>query len=609
VRNGESSGNQDAPRPSSLALIEAFRDLPPQQLADLETRLITLAVRRGEVLVRQGDEADALYLVASGRFAVDVDGRRLAEIGSGAPIGEVAFFADGKRTATVTALRDSIVLKLPRADFVALTELHPAVLKPITVTLARRLADTLAGDEQAPKSHPRTIAVISAGQSSVPEAFRRGVVSALARYGEVSAIDSATVAAAFPDDPTLTSDAVTSWFNKQELRYHYVLYFADLELTPFSRKAIRQADHVILVGVQTAAPAAPKLNALERFAFEIHPASDRRLVLLHDSRGPISGTSHWLDLRPVALHHHVVAGEDADYHRLARFISGTAIGFVAGGGGALCAAHIGVYRALTEAGFAFDFFGGASGGGAMAAAFAMGASPEEVSRRTADIFLKSRAMKRLTWPRYSLLDHTVFDRALKSHYGETEIEDLWTGYFAVATCLAGNTLCLITRGAVWKAVRATSSIPGLLPPVYHEDGRMLVDGSLLDNVPVKSMRALKSGPNVVVNLRAEDVRSDIVDYAALPSRGQLLLQLLNPFSWGRLPQAPGVAAVLLRSLMVHRERLSDTLASEDLLIAPPLPDDIGVMDWHRHEELSACAYDYAVKLIAGLRASGHPLFR
>src|SRR5207247_8174726 len=92
-----SSGHQDAPWRSSLALIEAFRDLPPRQLADLEQRLIALSVRRGEVLVRQGDSADALYLAVSGRFAVDVDGRHVAEVGSGAPIGEVAFFADGRR--------------------------------------------------------------------------------------------------------------------------------------------------------------------------------------------------------------------------------------------------------------------------------------------------------------------------------------------------------------------------------------------------------------------------------------------------------------------------------------------------------------------------------
>jgi NTE family protein len=137
VRNRKSWSNAGPSRQSSLALVETFRDLPTRLLADLEQRLITRSVCRGEVLVRQGDEADALYLVASGRFAVDFDGRRLSEVSSGSPIGEVAFFAHGKRTATVTALRDSIVLQLSRADFMALAEDQPAVLKPIAVTLAR----------------------------------------------------------------------------------------------------------------------------------------------------------------------------------------------------------------------------------------------------------------------------------------------------------------------------------------------------------------------------------------------------------------------------------------------------------------------------------------
>jgi NTE family protein len=245
----------------------------------------------------------------------------------------------------------------------------------------------------------------------------------------------------------------------------------------------------------------------------------------------------------------------------------------------------------------------------MAAAFAMGAGPDEVSTRTAAIFLEARALKRLTWPRYSLLDHTVFDRALRTHYGDSEIEDLWNGYFAVSTCLSSNSLCLITRGPVWKAVRATSSIPGLLPPVYCEDGRVLVDGSLLDNIPVKSMRALKSGPNVVVSLKSDEMRGGTVDYAALPSRGQLLRQMLNPFRHRRLPKAPGVATVLLRSLMVRRERLSDALEGGDLLITPPLPDDVSVMDWHRHAELADRAYDHTAKVIEDFRARGHPLFR
>ena len=88
MRNRKCWSNAGPSQQSSLALVETFRDLPTRLLADLEQRLITRSVCRGEVLVRQGDEADALYLVASGRFAVDFDGRRLAEVSSGSPNGE-----------------------------------------------------------------------------------------------------------------------------------------------------------------------------------------------------------------------------------------------------------------------------------------------------------------------------------------------------------------------------------------------------------------------------------------------------------------------------------------------------------------------------------------
>jgi NTE family protein len=364
------------------------------------------------------------------------------------------------------------VLKLPRADFVALAEQHPAVLKPIAVTLARRLADTLAGGERPRLSRPRTLAVIGAGTSPVPEEFRAGLTGALSREAKILVVDAKTLAAVFPGMRDLESEAVTSWLNLQEARYDYLLYFADAELTPFSRKAIRQADQVILVALHQgrADRADLKPNALESFAFEIHSPPARRLVLLHDARAPISGTSGWLDQRPVALHHHLVIGEDADYDRLARFISSRAIGFVASGGGALCAAHIGAYKALTNAGLSFDLLGGTSGGGAMAAAFAMGASPEDVSARTADIFLNARALRRLTWPRYSLLDHTIFDRMLKLHYGEAEIEDLWTPYFAVSTCLANNALCPSRGGPCGRPCARQAPFPVCCLPSITRTG-------------------------------------------------------------------------------------------------------------------------------------------
>jgi len=592
----------------SLSHIEAFVGLSSDQLAAIEQRFTTIPVRRGEILVREGDDADALYLVVSGHFVVEAGCRRVAEISSGAPIGEIAFFANGKRTATVRAHRDSIVLKLPREDFTALTEENPTILKAIARTLAQRLSDTISSGEQMPLSRPRTLVVLAAGQEPLLEKFRERLVRAFSRASKILVIDAKLLTDNFLNEADLELERLTGWLNEQETRHDYLIYFADAGLTPFSRKAIRQADQVLLVGRHNAHtnPLSLKLNAVENFAFEIHPPAARRLVLLHEARGAISNTSLWLWSRPVALHHHLVIDNDAHYDRLVRFISGNAIGFVACGGGALCAAHIGVYKALTDAGIHVDLLGGTSGGGAMAAAFAMGASADDVSKRTCALIPMSRALKRWTWPRYSLLDHTVIDQVLKAQFGKTEIEDLWKGFFAVSTCLASNSLTVITRGPVWKAVRASISIPGLLPPVYQEDGSVLVDGALLDNVPVKSMRALKSGPNVVVNFRTEELKNVIVDYNALPSRGQMFWGLLNPLARGRLPNAPSLTTVLLRSLMVGRDHLADKLEQDDLLIIPPLPKDIGVMDWARHAELSAVAYDYTSRLLDDLHAR-HPL--
>ena len=122
--------------------VEIFADLEEEERARLAAELETLNLKRGDVLVRQGETADALYVVVTGRFAVTVEGRReaVAELGPGQPIGEIAFLAGGARTATVTALRDSLVLRLGRAEFEELSAKSPSIWRTLTVTLARRVA-------------------------------------------------------------------------------------------------------------------------------------------------------------------------------------------------------------------------------------------------------------------------------------------------------------------------------------------------------------------------------------------------------------------------------------------------------------------------------------
>ena len=191
-------------------------------------------------------------------------------------------------------------------------------------------------------------------------------------------------------------------------------------------------------------------------------------MLLHETHGPIAGTARWLAPRNIAMHHHVALDNVGDAERLYRFINGTALGLVACGGGAYCAAHVGLYKALVQSGLTFDIMGGTSGGGAMTAAFAMGTDPDEVDRATHDIFVTNRAMRRYTWPRYSLLDHTHYDRQLAKYYSGVDIEDLWIPYFCVSTNLSSYDLHRHRQGDLWGAVRASGLDPRAAAALLHQ---------------------------------------------------------------------------------------------------------------------------------------------
>jgi predicted acylesterase/phospholipase RssA len=172
----------------------------------------------------------------------------------------------------------------------------------------------------------------------------------------------------------------------------------------------------------------------------------------------------------------------------------------------------------------------------MTAAFALGEDPDNVDRAMHEIFVTKKGMRHYTWPRYSLVDHTHFDAQLMRHFGSTDIEDLWIPYFAVTANLSRYAVRAIRCGPLWQAVRATGSVPGLLPPFYTANGEMLVDGALMDNVPIGVMQQLKSGPNVVVSFKVPKLERFDVDYRALPSRGELIASILNPFRRRVLPR-------------------------------------------------------------------------
>jgi len=327
---------------------------------------------------------------------------------------------------------------------------------------------------------------VGAGSDGVSAAFISALRTAAAFVG-TRILTGADVASCFVD-PEGDRYALANWLAGIEREHDLVICVADPSLTPWTQSALRSADQLLLV----ADGSADALSQVESFAFGFFPPARRRLLRVHARRtGAVEATSRWLRLREAEVTHHLALEDAADFLSLMRFLGGRAIGFVGSGGGAFGPAHVGIFKALRESGVAIDFFGGSSIGAAMTAAFSLLLSPEEIEARMHDIFVHSRALKRWTLPYYGLLDHIALDDALRRHYGEVLIEDLWKPYFAVATDLSTFSPRVFRTGKLWQAVRASCAIPGVLPPFFDDEGHMLVDGGVADNVPVEFMNSLK----------------------------------------------------------------------------------------------------------------------
>ena len=285
------------------------------------------------------------------------------------------------------------------------------------------------------------------------------------------------------------------------------------------------------------------------------------------------------------------------------------VGYVAAGGGGFGPAHIGVFKAFAERGVNFDILGGASAGAAVLGGFSMLLSPEEIDIGTHDVFVTSRGFKRYTFPRYALLDHLPFDEALRRQYRGVNIEDAWRPYFAVATVLdgSGQGPYLIRRGPLWKAVRASGSLPAVLPPVLTDDGRLLVDGGLVDNIPLGSMKTLKGGPNLVVHFGLRDMQQRFeVDYMTIPGRWGLLRQMLTPGGRRKLPAVPNPIAVLQRCLVMNQSPDLLPVGPLDLVLTVPSLPGANFMDFDRHFEVFEAAYQWCRDQIERLTNEGNP---
>lgn len=590
----------------ALFEVSIFRRLTRNQRKQIFGNMREVIVLRGEDLVVEGDDSDAFFVVVRGAFVVRRigDDAPIADIGPGDLIGEIGFFGKIPRTATVVATRDSSVLALSRTSYQNIVSDAPEIVSTLLEDMALRVADAtsrIAPNRQL--SIAKTVAVVEAGHEPIPELFYKRFREVLSRSG-AEIVTSERIMSLFPGRDPNEGD-IARWFSALEQTASQIIFLCDRELTKWTEKFIRQSDNVLFLCRGDASGISR--TEVELAASMYHKADERRLVRVHDERsGEVRGTSAWLKRLPVFMHHHVSLQDDLDIERLVRFLLGRAVGFVAAGGGGFGPCHLGIYKAFCERGTIFDIFVGTSVGAAMAAGFAKNFDAEDLDRGTHDIFVRNRSFKRPTWPRYSLLDHKAFDKSLAEALGEDcEIEDCWRPFAAVATNLSTQSTEIIRTGRLWHAVRASAAIPGILPPFYTSDGSMLVDGCLVDNIPLAPMHKLKRGPNVVAHFGKLDSEKFHVDYNAIPGRFELISNMLLPFGKKLLPRAPTAINVLWRSMLVHQRVEEIPLNGTDYGMRPPTIPGAKVMDFDNHKSVFEESYYWAKEAISTDEQAGN----
>jgi predicted acylesterase/phospholipase RssA/CRP-like cAMP-binding protein len=610
--------------------------LDAEAWALVEARVEWVSLQPGEFLFRQGDVGDGWYAVLSGRLAVlapetpdrrgpegspsqtlgsyrsasarrhpdepahDDAPRLIAEVGIGEGVGELGLLAQQARSASVQAMRHSDLLRLSADAIDQLAIRRPDLGRAVLGAWARRMSQQ--GIRTAPaQAASLTIAIVPVSAGVNVDGFSQRLARALERFGTVLRVDSAGLdrigvhasTANCPDSHPAWI-RVDVWLDEQGMNHRFMLLSADATPNTWSARVVSRADRVMLLAE---AGAHPDLGAHERSLAALvrsdRSAARRLLVLLHrDGTHLPQGTARWLQAHAVDSHLHIRLDREGDIQRLARTLAGRALALVLSGGGARGYAHWGVVRALRERGIEVDLVAGTSSG-AQAAYMVAAEYSDEAMLQAARRMHEARPFKGWTLPMFSLLRGDRLTRVMQQCCGEAKLEDLWRPCIAVSSNLTRLAVELHERGPVWLALRASSALPGVLEPQLLR-GELLVDGCVIDNLPVAVARQRISGRVLAVDVSTAAALSFQGEH--FPSPWKTLLARLLGLQHDR---PPGLAAVLINSLLLASMAHTRVMRQQaDLSLSLNL-EGFGMTDTGRYHELIEAGYHQACEQLQG----------
>ncbi|XP_078605006.1 patatin-like phospholipase domain-containing protein 7 isoform X17 [Branchiostoma floridae x Branchiostoma japonicum] len=578
-----------------LNVAHAFVSRMSPFVRQIDFALDWMLIDAGRALYRQGDPSDSTYVVLNGRLRsvhTLANGRKqlMGEYGRGEIVGVVETLTQSPRASTVHAIRDTELAKMPAGLLDTIKRKHPQVVTRLIHLLGQRILGHMQQRPQAPlldipagilnpaylprqqswdapsvachmaNANLTTVALLPASEDVPLTTFSLDMYHSLTAIGSTLRLTSDIIKtrlgiAAFD---SVQEFRLSSWLGQQEDIHRIVLYQADPRMTAWTQRCIRQADCILIVALGDKEPTVSELeNQMDAMAVR----AQKELVLLHkeDVVSPI-GTADWLNARSwISSHHHIscpkriftrknpkkvmemyekMFEKDPDRHsdfaRLARFLTGTSVALVLGGGGARGAAHIGVMRILQEQGIPVDIIGGTSIGALMGALWAEERNWRAVADRARSFFSNMTSLWKklvdLTYPVTSMFSGGAFNKGIEGVFGDKQIEDLWIPYFNITTDVSASKMRIHTDGDVWRYVRASMTFHPYLPPMCDtRDGHLLVDGCYVNNLPADVAKSMGANFVIAVDVGSQDDRN-LTHYGDYLSGWWVLYKKWNPFT-------------------------------------------------------------------------------
>ncbi len=567
----------------------------------------------GDRILVRNEFPGRLGLISAGLFRVELHDRHgkpveVARLGPGDLLGELSFLTGDPVATDVIAETDASVWSIDHAVLTAASDLDPTLIRDLATLVAGRVRSTNQRLRQAHlgrvaviKARPRALEVgaihrlaraaafhnqgpvllldlAQADPLPAPGARFEGVGdlpadrSLLAALGEFASRGSVDVAYTAAGRHEVSLDAVGVLVSQLRRRFTTILVLVDLE--DRCLEAIEDDIDVTLglivegddaAGVERCvvlceSPAQPyqrdKIAASRAHGTSVDPVIP----------GPTEA------LLPARIDEALSTEAQAELERVARILVGRTVGLALGAGGSKGYAHIGARVALREMGVPIDFIAGCS----VAAPLAGGMSVDydaETMQRAMTTMLRQAA--RPTLPYRSLLSSRGLDNGLREFTGDQTFEDARIPLAVVAADIERREVVTFTEGPVHGPMLASAAIPILFPPI-EVDGRHLVDGGVLQPIPIRQVAEL--GADIVIAVKLNDPTEP--PDAVPPSR----------FSVRRL-RLPVIDAVLDTISVMQWQVFSDSDAQADITVEPHFEGPTGLRDYARGPYFTQCGAD------------------